>query len=216
MGKIPSDRFFLDAQDLFNFYGRQQFREIYDAANSLRYRGTSMYYPHGTLGYGKSHILAALTCLLMKEGHRVVYIPDCRALLHDLFGYLQFALVLAYYRVSDIEARKYLEQCQTIEHLTTFCVQTSSDHRLPFMVKTLDSVDEAVDHITLEAKRNARNLLDRITARHLKLASATAHGLPININKHGGPFAVIQTSQINRKSMQEYYIYGLALLAEEL
>ncbi|KAF8431713.1 hypothetical protein BGX38DRAFT_1177614 [Terfezia claveryi] len=55
-----------------------------------------MDYLHGTQGSGKSHILAALTCLLMKKGHRVVYIPDCRALILDLFRYLQFSLILAH------------------------------------------------------------------------------------------------------------------------
>lgn len=65
----------------------------------------------------------------------MVYIPGCRDLLHDLFGYLQFALVLAYHGLSDTEeAWEYLEQCQTIEHLTTFYVQASSDHRLQLLL----------------------------------------------------------------------------------
>ena len=100
MGEVPNDRFSLD-DDRFRLYGCQQFREIYNATKSLKYRGTRMYYLHETLGSGKSHILAALTYLLMKEGHRVVYLPDCRALLRDVFGYLQFALVLAYHGASE-------------------------------------------------------------------------------------------------------------------
>jgi len=178
LGRVPSDRFSLDDHDRFRFYGRQQFREIYDAVKSLKYRGTSRYYLQGTLGSGKSHILAALTCLLMKEGHRVVYLPDCRALALDLFGYLQFALVLAYHGASETQAREYLERCQTIEQLTTFCVKASADHRLLLIIdqaNALDPQDEAIDGITLEAKRDARSLLDKITARHLKLASATAN-----------------------------------------
>ncbi|RPB20043.1 hypothetical protein L211DRAFT_576338 [Terfezia boudieri ATCC MYA-4762] len=191
LGKTPNDRFALDSQGRFSFYGRHQFREIYNVAQSLTYQGTSMYYLHGTLGSGKSHILAALTCLLMKEGHRVVYIPDCRALLLDLFGYLQFALVLAYCAPSDKVAREYLEDCKTIEELTTFCVKASSDHRLLFIVdqaNVLDPEDESADRITLASKRDARSLLDRITARHLKLASATAnyaHGIADQLRQTG-------------------------------
>ena len=180
MGKVPSDRFSLDDDGRFRYYGRHQFREIYNTTKSMKYRGTSMYYLHGTLGSGKSYILAALTCLLMKEGHRVVYLPDCRALLRDVFRYLQFALVLAYHGASERTSREYLERCQTIEQLTTFCFQASSDHRLLFIIdqaNALDPEDESRDRFTLDAKRDARSLLDRITACHLKLASATANYL---------------------------------------
>jgi len=41
---------------------------------------TRRYLLHGTLGAGKSHLLAVLTCVLRKEGMRVVYLPDCRRL----------------------------------------------------------------------------------------------------------------------------------------
>ena len=41
---VLSDRFPLDAHDRFRFCGRQQFRGIYNAAQSLNYRGTRMYY----------------------------------------------------------------------------------------------------------------------------------------------------------------------------
>lgn len=121
----------------------------------------------------------------------MVYIPDCRALLLDLFGYLQFALVLAYCAPSDKVAREYLEDCKTIEELTTFCVKASSDHRLLFIVdqaNVLDPEDESADRITLASKRDARSLLDRITARHLKLASATAnyaHGIADQLRQTG-------------------------------
>lgn len=191
MREVPSDRFSLDIQDRFRFYGRLQFREIYTAAKSLAYRGCRMYYLHGTLGSGKSHILAALTCLLLKEGHRVVYLPDCRALLRHVFGYLQCALVLAYHRDSDTAARHYLERCKTIEQLATFCDKASTDHRLLFIIdqaNALEPEDEALDRFTLEAKRDARTLLDKIVSCHLKLSSATAnylHGMADEIKQTG-------------------------------
>ena len=34
-----------------------------------------------------------LTCILLKEEERVVYIPDCQAMLCDIFGYLQFLVI---------------------------------------------------------------------------------------------------------------------------
>jgi DNA replication protein DnaC len=46
-------------------------------------------YVYGGKGYGKSYILAALACLLVRTGTRVVYIPDCRAWLLNPLSYLR-------------------------------------------------------------------------------------------------------------------------------
>jgi len=58
----------------------------------------------------------------------VLYLPDCGALFLDAFGYLQFALAHVYHGDSEAKEREHLERCQTIEHLTTFCAQASSEH----------------------------------------------------------------------------------------
>jgi len=56
-------------------------------------------------------MLAALTCLLLKEGQKVVYIPDCRGLPRDAFGYLRHSLRLAFHCPSDADHREY-SSCQ--------------------------------------------------------------------------------------------------------
>lgn len=48
----------------------------------------------GTVGYGKSHMLAALVLLLIMEGEGVVYLPDCRAMLGSLVPYVKAAILL--------------------------------------------------------------------------------------------------------------------------
>jgi len=53
-------------------------------------------YFHGTVGAGKSHLLAALTCLLMRQGMLVVFIPDCNDLLADPARYFTAGLEFAY------------------------------------------------------------------------------------------------------------------------
>ena len=40
-------------------------------------------YVYGSMGYGKSHMLAALACLLVKQNERVIYFPDCRSMLES-------------------------------------------------------------------------------------------------------------------------------------
>lgn len=66
--------------------GRKRFKAIYDAIDSLikepavSSRESRSLTVYGPAGSGKSCILAALACLLVKQGKFVVYIPNCEAL----------------------------------------------------------------------------------------------------------------------------------------
>ena len=53
-------------------------------------------YLSGTSGYRKSHLLASLTCLLIKEGKRAVHITNCRVVLRDFGGYVALSLLLCF------------------------------------------------------------------------------------------------------------------------
>jgi chromosomal replication initiation ATPase DnaA len=62
--------------------GRTKFKELLQELKEVR--KSTVYttvWLYGTQGYGKSHLLAALVCYLAAADERVVYIPDCRALL---------------------------------------------------------------------------------------------------------------------------------------
>lgn len=78
----------------FDFYGRESFSEIYKKVTSPEeYR--SIFLLSGTLGYGKSHILAALAARLIADGQYVVYVPDCSGLRSsDYLRQLKYALML--------------------------------------------------------------------------------------------------------------------------
>lgn len=54
-------------------------------------------YVYGTSGYGKSYLLTALVLALIKRGKRVIYFPDCQALVNDKFGTFLDALRFAYH-----------------------------------------------------------------------------------------------------------------------
>jgi len=183
LGEIPSGRFQLDEMGRFLFYGREKFRELYAAVKGMRFQGTRMYFLHGTQGSGKSFMLAALACLLMKEGNKVVYVPDCRGLLRDMFGYLRLALCLTFHGPGHEARADLLDKCTTIGELEEFCAAVTPKYRLLFIIdqaNALDSEEEAADRFTPQAKRDARTLLDKITAQHLKLASSSGnyqHGL---------------------------------------
>lgn len=68
----------------------------------------------GTAGYGKSSLLAALTCKLLKGGRRVVYLPNCFDFLDDPVYYIREAFVLAW--SGDGQA---LTELSTAPHRTT-------------------------------------------------------------------------------------------------
>ena len=176
-GQVPTERFHLDENRYFEFYGRKLFGKLYDATKSMHFLKTRRYALHGTLGAGKSHLLAALTCVLRKEGMRVVYLPDCRGLLDNPFRYLRHALRLAFF--DTLEIQEFLIASERIEDLRKFCNDAASaQHRILFIidqVNALDPQDEARDRYSNEGKRFVRAMLENITVEHLKLTSSTGN-----------------------------------------
>jgi hypothetical protein len=173
----PVDRFKFDHDGYFYYYGRQKFQELYDVAMKMDFYGRRLYYLHGSLGVGKSHMLAALACALNKAGRHVVYLPDCRGLLKSPFGYLRSALQLTFADVK--ECRQYLDNSETLSDLTSFCQSAAPAFRLFFIMDQANALDhlesERKEKIDSKKKREVRNLLDNISSRHLKLASSSAN-----------------------------------------
>jgi len=61
---------------------RSKFRELQNCAKDQNFLDTDeSLYVYGTSGPGKSHLLAALVCHLIREGKRIFYVPDCSRLL---------------------------------------------------------------------------------------------------------------------------------------
>ena len=178
IGAVPKDRFLLDEDLQFQYYGRERFQELYDAARSMRYHGTRKYFLHGTLGSGKSYLLAALACLLTKQGMKVVYLPDCGEMMGDAFEYLRAGLRLAFTGSAEHDAL--LANCEDTKGLLKICSAVSSEYRLLFIVdqvNALDPGDEVTDRFSLDMKRSVRTLLDTITAKHMKISSSSGNYL---------------------------------------
>ena len=140
--------------------------------------GTRLYFLHGTFGAGKSYLLAALACLLVKERMSVVYLPDCRAMLRNPFEYLRAALELTF--AGNIAAGTFLRSATELEELGQFCSVASGEFRLFSIIdqaNALDPQDEAVDRYPSDQRRLVRNFLGSITSQHLKLASSNSNYL---------------------------------------
>ena len=103
------DQFKFDKKDQFLYYGCQSFWRLYQIATMMLLHGRRLYFVHGTLGSGKSHMLAALACALIKSGKRVVYLLDCWGLLKAPFRYLCSALQLTFAKDKDCRHWQYLD-----------------------------------------------------------------------------------------------------------
>ena len=125
----PVDRFKLTKRNgvnYFTYFGRLAFTKVMQEINDLKKRGGyRKLFVYGTMGYGKSFILTAVTCALIYQGRRVV-IPDCRAL-NDVnhLEYIKSGLKLAF---ADSEshfprfARPNLWRFNTILRVTCYTI----------------------------------------------------------------------------------------------
>lgn len=110
---------FKDNMKGFQFMGRSMFSNLLEEVQSPDFLGKRHnLYLYGTSGTGKSHLLAALVCHLVRDKKRVVYIPDCLHLLEDAREYFRSALLFAFY--DDDYSRCTIEGAYTMDDLFEF------------------------------------------------------------------------------------------------
>ena len=160
--------------------GREVFRKLVDHLRRFKEepscRALNLF---GSLGYGKSYIMAALACLLIKNGERVVFLPNCRALLNIGFGnYVTLALLLCF-GDSLVEQRE-IYCCEGDPgRLIKLCNKLSiKGVKLYFVVDQYNAFDLAADnedYIGNEQKVRAKDWLQQIAYVHHIVKSATAN-----------------------------------------
>ena len=178
VNEIPP-RFFLFNECKISYMGRERFSQVWKTFQIIENNPRQRQAIHlfGGKGLGKSHILAALACLLVRRGKQVVYIPDCRAWLFDPLRYLQNALVFAFL----ISKPSFLEEvldCENLESLANFCTRYRNTGQLCFIVDQLNALDPEVmahDVVSNEEKGALRKLLHRMSSRHILISSASAN-----------------------------------------
>eukprot|EP01137_Pigoraptor_chileana_P024516 Opistho-2@92530 len=101
--------------DYFEFMGRERLQPLLDLMRTLlsgsripcRYRGvdpqgeTKKLNVYGTRGFGKSFMLAAAVALLLKEGQRVVFVPNARDIVDDPTVCLRASFAMAFPELID-------------------------------------------------------------------------------------------------------------------
>ena len=100
-------------EENWKYVGRTKFKELVQELKEVQEsKNHPTLWLYGTQGYGKSHLLAALVCHLIARDERVIYIPDCRALLEDSVEYLQATMLFAW--ADDIATRDTIMTLNTL------------------------------------------------------------------------------------------------------
>ena len=169
--EVPYQRFKWHKQDdvsHFSCMGRSKFIELYEQTQGPNFvEAFESIYLYGPSGSGKSHILAALVCLLIRKGKHVVYIPDCRTLIDGFMRNMQMAFCFAFHE--DIASFR------TIEDLVKFSgdqAWLAPDRRFYIIVDQYNAFEG--DHLKQE-KQKARGSLLEIASGHHFILSAFAN-----------------------------------------
>jgi hypothetical protein len=135
----------------------------------------------GVCTAGKSHLLAAMVCLLMRKGRKVVFLPDCKALLRDPVDYFRSALLLTFASEPSIQAR--VARLCSVEAVISFC-KTHTFNDLTFIVDQFNALEQDMkkdDADTLQAKSVARRLVDHASSNRALLKAASANNLTARV-----------------------------------
>jgi len=177
--QLPVDRFDFNDTSLFTYMGRESFAKVWSNVESLkRWKGYTRLYIEGTIGYGKSYILAALAAFLSRSGKRPVYIPDSRELLKDDVPYIQCALLSAFSEPSLTSIRNDIRAFESHDDIIQFCGSLPRENPLYFIIdqkNALDREDDNKDTASNDKKKDVSALLDKIASGHLAITSASAN-----------------------------------------
>jgi energy-coupling factor transporter ATP-binding protein EcfA2 len=175
--QLPLDRFRLDPKRNFPFMGREIFAEVYKVVSNMSWRTGTIYSLQGTLGSGKSHILAALACLLLKDGKRVVYLPEARVMAEAMVAYTRGALLLTY--ADNQGLFQQIEGLSSTADICNFALQLSNRGEVIYFIcdqmNGLDHFPDGADTKGRDIKEKAHSFFKQLHASHNFIWSASGN-----------------------------------------
>lgn len=168
----PVERFSFDNNGLFTFIGRRKFKNVLDIINKLRNNyGFMQMFIYGTMGYGKSHILSAIACYLIRIKKHVVFLPDCRALSLEPVNYIKSALFLTY--VDNLKEINRISSCKTLNDIEDFF--SSVKETLYIIIDQLNALDGSDTGVNQESKTKIKESINKMCFKHFYIKSASAN-----------------------------------------
>ncbi|RUS27583.1 hypothetical protein BC938DRAFT_483040, partial [Jimgerdemannia flammicorona] len=173
----PTDRFAIN-DGSFEYMGREEFAQVLREIENLNCGdGYTKLFIFGSIGYGKSHILAAMVCLLLQQGKRVVFLPDCRAMVRGFPEYLQASLLLTF--ADSVYYQKKIYNCMSVNDIRSFCRELAKEEiYLYFIVDQLNALDNDEndnERMTNKKKGRVKDDLESTTYNHYYIMSASAN-----------------------------------------
>jgi len=172
----PPERFSIQ-DGKFEYMGREEFERVHKIVSSLKTGGGgTRLHIQGTMGYGKSHILAALACLLYRQGKVVVFIPDVRTLLLAPLPYITTALLCTFAGPSFKEERKRIRACKSMDDISSFYYGIRS---FPYLI--VDQIDAFeysgpnTDSVPRGMKDACRIFINGLSVGSFTITSASAN-----------------------------------------
>ena len=173
LGELPREKFKL-SNNMFTYMGRERFHELWAGISKMENDGWDRLYLYGTAGYGKSHMLAALACLLIKQQKGVVYLPDCRAMLSGFVPYIKVALLLTF---GDSPKRQQMvEALKTEKDIEIFLYNHARLERLYFIVDHINALEPTAadqDKRSNHKKSHVASWLGKFSFGHCLIESAS-------------------------------------------
>ncbi|KAF8534790.1 hypothetical protein BDD12DRAFT_895078 [Trichophaea hybrida] len=173
----PFERFAFDDNGNWHYMPRRKFGELLHQVEAVIKQPirASAIWLYGTMGYGKSHVLAALVCFLMKSGHRVLFLPDCRAWLDEPETYLLDAMKLTW--ADDLVTLRKIDRMKTLPEIIFF-LQTIYRHqrvRVIFIVDQMNALQTDPADPEFMNKDELRNVLRKSSHNNLRVFSNSAN-----------------------------------------
>ncbi|PGH18417.1 hypothetical protein AJ79_00486 [Helicocarpus griseus UAMH5409] len=127
----------------YRYMGRENFSELVDTFDRCKKdHDIPDIWVYGLMGQGKSHLLATMVYFLTIQGHRVVYLPDCRICCVKPVRYLQESLRFAWADRPDKTEKIF--NLRTMTDVEDFLAQ-SWDCKVMFVIDQMDAFDDPVD-----------------------------------------------------------------------
>ncbi|KAF8438304.1 hypothetical protein BGX38DRAFT_911088 [Terfezia claveryi] len=192
----PTDRFSWDQEGRFLYYGREVFEDVLSKVMELGEYGYQELYISGSLGWGKSYLLGALVCYLMKIGKRVVYAPDARWLNGECFRYLQDCLHLTF--ADDSHILQVLRRCQDLQDLQILAndVAESGITLYIFLDQANALDDESAGRAPASVRAEVSLFLARFSYKHILIQSAS------------GNFKMADLARLAQENVAKIYMNG--------
>jgi hypothetical protein len=169
VGATIPKRFNIGHDNMWFYMGREKFMELLNTLDEPWRKDRAALWVYGTRGYGKSHLLAALVCLLSARKERVVYIPDCRDCLKAPTLYFRAAMLLTW--ADDDDMQKKIINLSTMEQIHVFFKK----HRAIFVIDQMNTLEVSKNDKNADKKKCLDDWLEHFRVGHKAVLSCSAN-----------------------------------------